>query len=227
MLLALDTSLDATSAAVSLPDGDVVAARIEVGAARQAEWLMPMIEGVLHDAAIAPRALSRIGVSVGPGSFTGLRIALAAARAMGTALGIPVIGVTTTQLVHASAPTGAPVLVALDARHGRFYAEGFDASGASRTGPYMAEDGGDLAAGLCAGFAGAWPVPLIVGSGARSAHDLLIALGLEARLHEVELLPDARAMLPWLARQQGRVGEMPAPLYLRGVDARTLAERGL
>lgn len=220
MLLALDTSLDATSAALGSIEGALLAAHIEIGAARQAELLMPMIEVLFAEAGIGAKALMRIGVAVGPGSFTGLRIGLAAARALGRALGVPVVGMTTTALLYAGAPRGVPVLVALDARHGRLYGELFDAAGRSQGEPFVAEAAQDLAARVPAGMD-----PLVLGSGADLAVRLLKEAGLGPRGQNAGAVPHAKDMLAHLAEAPGTVGAMPAPLYLRPVDARTLAER--
>lgn len=226
MLLALDTSLDATSAAVGWPDGTCRAARFEIGAARQAEWLMPMIETVLDEAGIAPAALTKIGVTVGPGSFTGLRIALSAARAMAAALGIAVVGVTTTRLLHAASRTTSRVLVALDARHGRLYVELFDEAGRSLAGPGVAQGAAQLGALIGAGGAGPARTPLVIGSGAALACEMLASEGLAATCEDTARMPDAKDLLPLMVRLEGRPGDMPQALYLRPPDVATLEARG-
>lgn len=119
MLLALDTSLETCSAC--LYNGKIVASRSEPMSKGHAERLMPMIEEIFKEAGVMPSQLSRIGVTVGPGSFTGLRVALSAARSMGIALKIPVIGMSSLKCLLNG--LGSPSLALIDARHNHCYAE--------------------------------------------------------------------------------------------------------
>jgi tRNA threonylcarbamoyl adenosine modification protein YeaZ len=93
MLLALDTCFDACSAALYDEARGVVASRFERMERGHAEALGPMVEQLFRDAGVAPTALARIAVTVGPGTFTGLRIGLAYAKGMGLALNIPLVGI--------------------------------------------------------------------------------------------------------------------------------------
>ena len=117
MLLAIDTAL--ASLSVALCDGDrVVAARHAVIGRGHAEALLPMVAEVMGSA-----RPSQIVVTVGPGSFTGLRVGIAAARALGLAWGAPVAGVTSTALIAAAAfaldPALAEVAAVVDAGRGQ------------------------------------------------------------------------------------------------------------
>jgi tRNA threonylcarbamoyladenosine biosynthesis protein TsaB len=131
MRLVIETAFDACS--VALLDGDrVVAARHEEIGRGHAERLVPMIAEVLA-AAGAARAES-VAVDVGPGSFTGIRIGIAAARALGIAWACPVAGYASTAAVAARAFAGDAALdelaVALDAARGEVFVQGF-----TRVGP--------------------------------------------------------------------------------------------
>lgn len=119
IVLGLDTATSGCSAAV-WDDGRVTARRAEPMARGQAEALVPMAEAALAEAGVGFDRLDRIAVTVGPGAFTGLRIALAAARGFALAAGLPVVGVTTFDAVAHGLPererAGRTVLVAVDSR---------------------------------------------------------------------------------------------------------------
>ncbi|MBK3777648.1 tRNA (adenosine(37)-N6)-threonylcarbamoyltransferase complex dimerization subunit type 1 TsaB [Azospirillum sp. YIM DDC1] len=118
-VLGLDTATSGCSAAL-WDDGAVTARRREPMARGQAEALVPLAQAALAEAGCAFDALDRIAVTVGPGAFTGLRIALAAARGFALAAGLPVVGVTSFDaIVHGLPETeraGRAVLVAVDSR---------------------------------------------------------------------------------------------------------------
>ena len=140
-ILAIDTALEACS--VVLMDGDHVVAREQQTMARgHAEALMPMIARLRDNAALDFATLDRIAVTVGPGSFTGLRVGIAAARGIGLAAGKPVVGVTTLAAFAApliAANASKPVVAAIDARHDHVFLQAFDGDGATRIKPgYMA-----------------------------------------------------------------------------------------
>lgn len=114
-ILAVDTALDQCAVAV-IAGGEALAQRIEPMRRGHAEALAPLVQAVMADAGLGFADLDRVAVTVGPGSFTGVRIGLAFARALGTARGVPVIGFTTLEALSGSAPLAdgldAAVLVA-------------------------------------------------------------------------------------------------------------------
>lgn len=128
-ILALDTACGACSAAVWVGDA-IVARRFEQRARGHAEALMPMVQAVMDHAAVGYDALDAIAVTRGPGTFTGLRIGLAAARGLALAAGLPLYGLTTLEVIAAEARmqhADLPVLAAIDARRGQVYAQLFEA----------------------------------------------------------------------------------------------------
>ena len=132
-VLAIDTALEACSAAVL--DTEHVAMSVHESLPKlrgHAEALMPMIARVMDRAGLDFAALDRIAVTTGPGSFTGLRVGLAAARGLALATGKPAIGLST--LAAYAAPLVAadgtlPVVAAIDARHDRVYVQVFGPGG--------------------------------------------------------------------------------------------------
>ena len=131
IVLGLDTCLNACSVAVR-DDGRVLAAASEVMARGHQERLAPMAERVMAEAGVGFARLDRIGVTVGPGSFTGLRVGLAFAKGLGAALSIPVVGVGTLEALAAgteethSGMAGGLVFAAIDARREQLYLQGFE-----------------------------------------------------------------------------------------------------
>ena len=125
LILAIDTALDACAAAV-LDTGTSKLIAVESQAMKRghAEALMPLIARVMKQSGVAFAALDRIAVTTGPGSFTGLRVGLSAARGIALAAGKPAVGVTT--LTAFAAPLVAdngpyPIVSAIDARHDHVY----------------------------------------------------------------------------------------------------------
>jgi len=220
-VLALETATAACSVAVL--DGAVLRAHRAVPMQRgHAEALMPMVEAAMAAAGLAHGDLDLVATTVGPGSFTGLRVGLAAARGIALAAGIPALGVTTLEALAAGldedARAGAPVAALLDARRGEVYVQLFDARAVARGAPVaVAPAAADLPDG-----------PLVlVGAGAPL---VLAAQGARPGWRPVETprLPDAAAVARLAAR---RFAEDPAairpprPLYVRGHGARPPAAR--
>lgn len=202
LILALDTSTAACTAALLLPDGTIIASRDEVIGRGHAERLVPMIEEML-DGHVPARLL----VGVGPGSFTGLRVGIAAAHGLAIGWSIPLSGMNSLALVAASAPSGeGKVAVAMAGGHGELFVQTFNRRKLNATGPILNLTPVAAAAKVDA--------PLVVGSGAEA---------LVAARHSGEampLLPTAsHAMqLPELLRMLEC-----KPIYARAPDARAKA----
>jgi tRNA threonylcarbamoyladenosine biosynthesis protein TsaB len=212
ILLALDTALAACSVAVL--DGErVLARRVEAMDRGHQERLAPLVADAMAEAGLSFSALERVAVTVGPGSFTGLRVGLAFAKSLALALDIPCVGVGTLEALLASqreAATAPLAAAALDARRDNVYLQLF-AHGASLTDPANLPIEAARAELAHRGFDPAAP---IVGSGA-------------ALLRDGPITPDAidPVALARLAAARPAPQAMPTPLYLRAPDAKTIAER--
>ncbi|MDR4308591.1 tRNA (adenosine(37)-N6)-threonylcarbamoyltransferase complex dimerization subunit type 1 TsaB [Chelatococcus sambhunathii] len=220
-VLAIDTALGACSAAViDTADDDAPAYVASLAMERgHAEALMPEVARVL-EAAGGLKTIDRIAVTVGPGSFTGLRVGLACARALGLGAGIPVVGVTTLSALVAPllvVDSGAlPVAAAIDARHGRVFFQAFAPDGRPLVSARLVE-ARDAARAIGGGPA------LVVGSGA----DAVVAAAQDATIRRADPALDAPAPA-WVARLGGASepeASPPKPLYLKAADAHP-QERG-
>jgi tRNA threonylcarbamoyladenosine biosynthesis protein TsaB len=236
ILLAIDSAGESCSAALWDPGRPVpeelLAFRSCEPARGQAERLIELVEAVLADAGLGYDALGALAVGHGPGSFTGLRSAVAAARGLALAAGLGVVAVSSLEALAAGLRADpadgvarGEVLAALDARRGEVYAQRFGrdlrplpgARGEPRTLPPQ-----DAAAWV----AGAGPLRL-VGSGAPLVQPHLPA-GFPAVIETVPA--DARLVAQCAARRLAE-GERPVPgfavrpLYLRAPDARPPAPR--
>ncbi|ACG79866.1 metal-dependent protease (with possible chaperone activity) [Phenylobacterium zucineum HLK1] len=206
IVLGLDTCLNACSVAV-VDGGRVLAHRSEVMARGHQERLAPMAQAVMADAGLPFAALGRIGVTVGPGSFTGLRVGVAFAKGLASALGLPAVPVGALEALAAEGGEGL-VAAAIDARRDQVYLQAFDAGR-----PLMAPDALPLgqAAARIVELSMGRPLTL-VGSGAPLLADaapaarVLTPEGCDAR--KVAELAAARAPAPL------------KPLYLRAPDAK-------
>src|SRR5271156_3896962 len=125
LILAIDTALDACAAAVlDTGTGQLIAQESQAMKRGHAEALMPLIGRVIAASGVAFASLGRIAVTTGPGSFTGLRVGLSAARGIALAANIPAVGVTTLAAYAApvvSESAEYPVISAIDARHDHVY----------------------------------------------------------------------------------------------------------
>jgi len=122
IVLALDSSLDACSAAVYRNGQGVLAQRLQMMERGQAEAIAPMARDVMAEAGLAFDRIDRIAVTLGPGTFTGIRIGLACAKGLALTLQKPLIGLDTLRAIAANADeTALPIVVANDARQERLY----------------------------------------------------------------------------------------------------------
>jgi len=202
LILALDTSTAACTAALMERDGTVIASRDEVIGRGHAERLVPMIEEMLDG-----HVPSRLLVGVGPGSFTGLRVGIAAAHGMAIGWSVPLSGMNSLALLAAAAPPGeGKIAAAIIGGHGELFVQTFNRKKLTATGPILNLTPAAAAAKVDA--------PLVVGSGAEAL--------VEARRsgEALPLLPTAsRALdLPELLRMLEC-----RPIYARAPDARPRA----
>ncbi|MGD9863918.1 MAG: tRNA (adenosine(37)-N6)-threonylcarbamoyltransferase complex dimerization subunit type 1 TsaB [Pseudodonghicola sp.] len=198
LILAFDTS--AAHCAAALLSGDrLLDLRGEEMGRGQAERLMPLLEELLAAAGVTWADLTAIGVGEGPGNFTGIRIAVAAARGLALGLKVPAIGVSTFDALREGA--GAPALASVAAPRGMVYLQ---APGGAPLGPMPPED-------LPADVSGSG-LPVI---GAE-------AEALAARTGGAALpaaYPLAEAIARAAARRLGTGTPLPRPLYVRPADA--------
>jgi tRNA threonylcarbamoyl adenosine modification protein YeaZ len=124
MILGFDTSGPHVAAALRDASGRLCALRVEEMARGQAERLMPLIEALLQEAGAAWSDLTRIGVGIGPGNFTGIRIAVSAARGLALGLEIPAIGVSGFEVIRHHA--GAAGLALIPGPRDQAYLQGSD-----------------------------------------------------------------------------------------------------
>ena len=205
IVLGLDTCLTACSVAV-LDGARVLAWASETMARGHQERLAPMAQKVMAEAEIGFPALQRIGVTVGPGSFTGLRVGVAFAKGLASALDIPGVGVGTLEALAAEGE--GLVFAVVDARRDQAYLQGFEAGR-----PLMAPDAlaVEVAAARVAELSMGRAVTL-VGSGAHllapacPGARVLAADGCDAR--HVARIAAAKPLTPL------------RPLYLRAPDAK-------
>ena len=211
-VLIVDTALGACSACV-VEDGSLLGVRSELMAKGHQERLAGMVRDAVADAGGGFGALDRIGVTVGPGSFTGLRVGLAFAQGLGAALDRPVVGLSTLDALAVSIKPAGLVAAVIDARRGQVYARLFR-DGRPLGGPEAlsletaAERIADAAAGA---------PPILVGSGAAvlvEAFPERLGAAVTARLPAPS--PEA---LAYMAAMADPATALPRPLYLRAPDA--------
>ncbi len=198
-------------------DGRILARRFEAMSRGQAEALMPMVAALIEETGVRFAELDRLAVTVGPGSFTGLRIGLAAARGMALATRLPLVGVTTLEAVAHAVPAaereGRRLLVVLEAGRPDLYLQLFDPALAP-LGPVEAAMPEAVAPRLPGG-------PLVVaGNAAAAVCRLLAAAGLDARPSSAPGLPDAARVAEIAAGRPPDEAGPPAPLYLHPHYAR-------
>lgn len=154
IVLSFDTS--AAHCAAALLCGDRLWLKSEAMEKGQAERLMPLVCELLAEAGLALADVTAIGVGTGPGNFTGVRIAVAAARGFALGLGVPAIGVTRLEALAFDLPR--PVTVIEDARRGEVYVQRFEVEGPGAAQIASAE--GLVVAGAVAGRDGLTSVPI-------------------------------------------------------------------
>lgn len=202
-VLAFESSLG--GCVVAVVNGDSVHSNAIETDREQAAKLMPMVQDVLAEAGVAFADIGLIVTTVGPGSFTGLRIGLSAARTLGLALNIPVQGVSTLEAMARSAvPESRPCLVVLESKRTDFYVQAFDGD-KNPVGEATCLEPDALRA-------------LFTENDYILCGDGLIRLGMDGRI--LKLLNPERLAEAGIALflKNGGKAEKPEPVYLRGAD---------
>ena len=215
-ILAIDTALPAVSSCVLTEGATEPEAQETLGMERgHAEALIPLIDRVLGGVEGGYASIDRVAVTVGPGSFTGLRVGIAAARAIALAWGVPAVGVST--LAALAAPLileeqPGKVVVAVDARHGHVFFAAFHGDGRIFVMPRFAtkeEAVRELGEGLLR----------LAGSGAPILAIEAWSRGIAAEIVGDRITPD----ITYVARL-GLLADPamapPRPLYLKAPDAK-------
>jgi tRNA threonylcarbamoyladenosine biosynthesis protein TsaB len=211
-ILALDTCLDACSVAV-WADGGVLARAGETMARGHQERIGPMVREVTEASGKAFAELDRIAVTVGPGSFTGLRVGLAFAKGLALALAKPCIGVGVLEALARGAGDAAFAAAAVDAHRGQVYLQVFIDGRAAMAPDVLPVE---TAAARLIELYGGGPARL-VGSGAP-----LLQAALPTVRSEPAATPDPTVIAAIAAAAQAPFAA-PRPLYLRAPDARPMA----
>jgi len=210
IVLALDTAGVDCAAAVYDSGSDSVMGEVTETIGRgHAEHLMHVIDEALAKAGTALSAIERVVVTVGPGSFTGIRIGVAAARGFALSLDIPAVGVTTLEVMAAAAGKqnpGKPVLAAIDAKREEIYLQAFGADGSPLDEARAVTV--DEARTIVSAFDG-----IVTGTAVARLSDAPPAERPDA--FPIAIVARLGAAKP--------VSEKPKPLYLRGPDARPQA----
>ena len=214
-LLAIDCAASLCAACVYDADaGNELGRQVLDLGKGHAEHLMAVIEAALKASGTGYRDLDAIAVTIGPGSFTGLRVGVSTARGLALALKIPAIGVTTLEALAAEAAATFPgrvVLAALDAGRGEIHAALYDIALVMTYGPVVANLAEATAMARRADAVLAGTAAPQIAAAAGSAFDI----GPVASTADI-------ATYARLAAAKGP-GEKPKPLYLRGADAKPQA----
>ena len=216
LILAIDTALDACAAAVLDTSAGVLARESQAMKRGHAEALMPLVARVMKASGIAFAALDRIAATTGPGSFTGLRVGLSAARGIALAAGKPVVGVTTLTAFAAPIISESdephPVIAAIDARHDHVYFQAVGGDGSSLVRPKVAP----IPEALEAARFGA---PYLVGNAARILADRWPAEAEPPFKVDQRAAPDID-WVAWLGAAVEPDSSPARPYYLRAPDAK-------
>ncbi|MDR2187064.1 MAG: tRNA (adenosine(37)-N6)-threonylcarbamoyltransferase complex dimerization subunit type 1 TsaB [Azonexus sp.] len=224
LILALETSTEAGSCAL-WRDGAVLERRCPAGRSHS-ETLLPLVHELLTEAGVSVAALDAIAFGAGPGAFTGLRVACAAAQGLAVASGRPLLPVVSLEAMAVQTGEGK-TLALLDARMGEVYAARYRVSGGE------CQLQGDIRvlppAALTLPGAAGWRVCGNALTAYPELAERLQAAGAPSAALLPDILPTAAAVAalaaPRLRRGEGIDAALAAPLYIRDKVAKTVAER--
>ncbi|MBR0737048.1 tRNA (adenosine(37)-N6)-threonylcarbamoyltransferase complex dimerization subunit type 1 TsaB [Bradyrhizobium liaoningense] len=219
LILAIDTALDACSAAVLDTETAELRALESLPMKRgHAEALMPLIARVMGSAELGFTALDRIAVTVGPGSFTGLRVGISAARGLALAAGKPAVGLTTLSAYAATIvgqSRSAPVISAIDARHDHVYFQIVAGDGSQLVRPKVASIDEAIAASQ-------FGAPHLVGNAASILAERWPKDAPQPIAVDAQAAPDI-AWVAWLGAAANPDTTPARPFYLKAPDAKPAA----
>ncbi len=229
-ILALETAAKAVSAAVT-EDGKVLASGYQDTGLTHSRTLMPIVECLLKNTDMSVKDMDAIAVSVGPGSFTGVRIGVSAAKGLAFAASLPAAPVSTlAALARNAAFADGLIVCAMDARRRQVYNALFEAKKGSltRLTPDRAIALADLAEELKADSR----PKTVLGDGGRMCFDFLTGAGVSCRLAPAHLVKENAVSVALEAEALAAEGKLVTaqelvPVYLRPPQAERLrAERG-
>lgn len=224
-ILALETSAKAVSAAVT-EDGRLLALGLQDSGLTHSRTLMPIVEHLLKNTDLAMADMDAIAVAVGPGSFTGIRIGVSAAKGLAFAADIPAVGVSTLAAMARNVSfVDGLVVCAMDARRSQIYNALFEAKNGAltRLTPDRAIGLENLAEELRDD-----PRPkTVVGDGGRLCAEALTAAGVACRLAPPHLVMQSAAAVALEAEEAAQSGGLVSaqellPVYLRPPQAERL-----
>lgn len=214
-LLALDTAANFCSVAILNVETGMMLADISEDIGKgHAERLMAVVEEAIANAGIAISEIGKIAVSVGPGSFTGVRVGVSTARGFALALKCPPVGVSTLQALAYDAASkfpGKPILSIIDARREELYAQFFSKNGDAASEPMVT-----TLALIVEQLMAKDEAHVLSGSGASLVNEQLdqpLEIATANATGSIEAFARLGAML-------GGEGPAPSPLYLRGLDVK-------
>jgi tRNA threonylcarbamoyladenosine biosynthesis protein TsaB len=221
LILAIDTALDACAAVVLDTDKNKAIAQESAAMKRgHAEALMPLVARVMKESGVGFAGLDRVAATTGPGSFTGLRVGLSAARGIALAAGKPVVGITTLTAYaapHVSEHGENPIVSAIDARHDHVYLQVVTGHGEALLTPRVAS----MEEALAASRFGA---PHLVGNAAGMLAERWPKDAAAPVKVDQQAAPDI-VWVAWLAAAVDPAVATPRPLYLRAPDAKPPANQ--
>lgn len=208
-ILAIDTAMGGVSVGVIASNGHIVSRQVEMQR-EQASMLIPIIQEVLKEAQIGFKDIDLLVSTIGPGSFTGLRIGLTTAKVLSASLSIPLIGLNTLQVMAHHYETAKPVLIVLETKRKDVYFQYFDTDRTDLTPP---------SSGLCEAVHAQAPIDdFDVGGDCLNRYQSEVSVDLSLLDNWVQPDPILMAQLGWHHFQEHGAPESVSPVYLRDAD---------
>lgn len=217
-ILALETSAKAVSAAV-VEDGVVLASAYQNMGLTHSVTLMPLVDGMLKNAGLTAQDMALIAVAAGPGSFTGLRIGVSAAKGLAWALSLPCCGVSTLEAMAENARTfEGTIICAMDARRQQVYNAVFDCRDGVLT--RRCEDRAVALEVLAEELKNDESPKMVVGDGAKLCYTYLSERGIPCRMAPANSLYQRASGVALVAERMAAQGKTVSaqdlrPVYLR------------